>query len=72
MGGLDRFVGNETGPPKAARRVKASEWLSSTPHPSDQNSLRSVVIKITKRQGINRYLKGMVAMGGLEPPTPAL
>ena len=25
MGGLDRFVGNETGPPQAARRVKARD-----------------------------------------------
>jgi hypothetical protein len=43
MGGLDRFVGNETGPPQAAHRGKARERLSSTPNPSNQNRLGSVI-----------------------------
>jgi hypothetical protein len=36
---LDRFVGNETGPPQAARRVKARERLSFNPEPQQSKQV---------------------------------
>ena len=45
MGGLDRFVGNETGPPPGGPQGESQGGLSSTPHPSNQISLGSVVLQ---------------------------